>query len=87
MFVFIVVTIGSILFGVAVLFGPISWGEYYWHYQEGWYPKQTKFEQGMTIYPGQSAMIPMIFEIPKGSTLCFKPDPNVSRELWCKKED
>jgi len=81
-----VIAIGSILFGVAVLLSPISYGEYYWSYKNGWYPKQTKFEQGMTLYPHQSAGIPMIFQIPKGSTLCFEPDPNVSRELWCKED-
>jgi len=55
--VLIAIAIGIILYGVAVLFSPISWGEYYWHYRNGWYPKQVKFEQGMTLYGHQSAII------------------------------
>ena len=44
-----------VMYSILMALSPISYGKYYWHYKYGWYPKQVKFEQGMTIYPKQSA--------------------------------
>jgi len=87
--ILVIVALSIFTYSILALLSPISHGEYYWHYKWGWYPKQVKFEQGMTLYGGQSTSIPMIFQIPKGSTLCIEPKPEdktmiVSPELLCK---